>query len=244
MTNIISILVINPNSSQSVTDILESSIPAPPGTSLSFFTGPSEAPSAINDEETAQQSLKACLPLLLNTQHTYDAYLVACYSDHPLVPALRQHLPRKPVIGILEASISHAMLIGKKFGIVTTGKPWEDILTKNVNDYLGVEGRIVDGVLRSGSSRFACVASTGLGVLELHDAPGEIVNQNIGEAAIRVLKEGADAICLGCAGMVGLDESVRKGVQGMDISITIVDGVASGIELLAGMCRTISKPSN
>jgi len=230
------ILVINPNSSESITKTLERTLIAPPSTNLHFFTGPSSSPPSINDEATSKQSCDACLPVLLSTVEDYDGFLVACYSEHSLVAALRDKVSGKPVVGIFEASVVHSLLRGRKFGIVTTGQAWETLLSQAVHNFLGLGSYVSERPLQSG--RFAGVTSTGLGVLELHDANPDEVSQRIGLAARRLVEDaGADVICLGCAGMVGMEDAVRKGVNGKEV--VVVDGVVSGVELLAGMIRTM-----
>lgn len=221
-----SILIVNPNSSESISRLIFETTVIPPGSKVGIFTGPPAAPPSINDEETALASEKACIEVLVNgVAKEYDAYLVACYSDHPLVGSLRKAFPEKPVIGIFEASVTHALLLGARFGIVTTGKAWEALLTEAVDKFLGAPN----------SAKFAGVVSTGLGVLELHDADPKEVARKIGEGARLLADNGADVICLGCAGMSGMEEAVKMGVEGRNIQV--VDGVQAGVELLAGLAR-------
>ncbi|KAG8950742.1 hypothetical protein FRC04_007161 [Tulasnella sp. 424] len=229
------ILVANPNSSKSVTDTLDQLISRPPGCDITFFTGPEGAPPSINDEETSVQSEQACFNVLKTQGQEFDAILVACYSDHPLVNSLRKQFPGKPIIGIFEASVAHALLRGSKFGIVTTGQAWEALLTKGVASFFGDEAPSTDPASwRNG--RFAGVASTGFTAIELHQAHPDEVSRKIGEAAKRLVEEeDADVICLGCAGMTGMEEAIRKGVSNQ--SIEIIDGVQAGVDLLAGLAR-------
>jgi len=221
----IQLLVINPNSSESITHSLQSHFGGlcPPNTYLKYFTGPPSAPSAIDDTETSLQSLTACLPVLEPLLGEYDGFLIACYSAHPLVPQLKKRT-KKPVIGIFESSVTHCLLLADKFGIVTTGAAWEPLLTQAVTDFLGGE-----------SERSVGVVTTGLGVLELHDAPRADVDKRMGKAAQELVKRGAGAIALGCAGMVGLGEVVKSAVGG---DVKVVD-VTSGLWELVGlvMCQ-------
>ena len=48
-----SLLVINPNSSKSVTNGLSDTLVPPPGADLAFYTAPAHAPPSINDATTA-----------------------------------------------------------------------------------------------------------------------------------------------------------------------------------------------
>lgn len=188
----------------------------------------------------------------------YDAFLVACYSQHPLVPRLKREFEilqleatkgsggrgaRKYVTGIFEASVVASLsLVGagadESFGIVSTGKIWETALRDAVNDLFGV----------SDSRRFAGCETTGLNASELHDLPAEEVRQKMKEATKRILQRGkalgtnVRAICLGCAGMVGLDEAVHDACidelgENDSKQVAIVDGVKAGIGALLTLSR-------
>jgi Asp/Glu/hydantoin racemase len=141
----------------------------------------------------------------------------------------------KPVTGIFEASVSTSLQTihpNEKFGIVSTGKVWEDILTDAVVALLGTE-----------SKRFAGVETTGLNATDLHDAPEEEVRKRMKDAVKRLLGKGnVGAICLGCAGMAGMDKMVREAcveelgeVEGQ--RVRVVDGVVAGVAWLEGAVR-------
>ncbi|GAA6027409.1 hypothetical protein JCM8097_007840 [Rhodosporidiobolus ruineniae] len=244
------ILVVNPNTTASMTDglkpllepfIASSALPPP-----TFFTSPSGVPS-INNSHDCHSSGTLTLPHLLPLLDSHSAILIACYSVHPLVAQLKSIAPSKPVIGIFEASVlaSLALLAGEpgetQFGIVTTGAVWEEILSGGVRDFLGCASG-------SGSGRFAGVATTGLDATELHDAPAEEVERRLKEATkglIRKSRAGGGtlrAVCLGCAGMAGMDETVRKACveelgEEEGRKVAIVDGVKAGYALLEGQVR-------
>ncbi|ORY17117.1 Asp/Glu/hydantoin racemase [Clohesyomyces aquaticus] len=239
-----SILIINPNSTESMTEGLRPLIESLhfEDTSHAFFTAPS-GPKSINDEDDAVESVKHTLPALKPLLDRHNGFLVACYSKHPLVPLLKQEAVvkdgRKPVTGIFEASVSTSLQIihpDEKFGIVSTGKVWEKILSEAVVDFLGTGSEA--------SRRFAGVETTGLNATELHDAPQEEVRKRVQGAVKRLLKRGdVGAVCLGCAGMAGMDEWVREAcVEELGEldgeSIRIVDGVQAGVAWLEGAVRS------
>lgn len=199
---------------------------------LRYFTAPSGPPS-INGTQDGLESTAVCLPALLPLLKDHSGFLICCYSNHPLVLALREHTSC-PVIGIFEASIAASLLVlGKdeQFGIISTGKVWEELL-----------GEAVEGLLGSDSSkRFGRVETTGLNASELHEAEGGMVQLKMKEATRRLVRGGkVMAVCLGCAGMVGMREWVRDAareelgeVQGN--RIVIVDGVVMGLHSLRGL---------
>ncbi|KAK9236652.1 Asp/Glu/hydantoin racemase [Lipomyces kononenkoae] len=216
-----SILVINPNSSCSVSDGLKEVLEPPAGFEYDFFTGPSGGPLQIDNITTEITSAANCLPALIPLLDKYDGFLVACYSDHPLVHCLKEQTS-KPVLGIFQASVLHSLALGGKFAIVTTVQIWEILLDDAVRAFLGSE------------TLFAGTFSTGLGVLELHGLSPEVVNQRIGDAAIKAVANGARVICLGCAGMAGMEEAITRAVGD---KIRVVDGVVAGVEILVGLIR-------
>lgn len=138
--------------------------------------------------------------------------------------------------GIFEASVAvclQSINADEKFGIVSTGKQWEGILGNAVADLLG----------SNSSSRYAGTETTGLNADELHSTSKDEVDKRMKDATKRLLVRNARAICLGCAGMAGMDVTVREAcieqlgnVEGNRIKI--VDGVVSGVTYLEGALRT------
>ena len=80
----VSLLVVNPNSSQSVTDGLESSLRphtgTPPGVDLTFYTGPKESPLSINNITDEILSSAVCFKDLQEKGllDKYDGFLICC----------------------------------------------------------------------------------------------------------------------------------------------------------------------
>lgn len=98
------------------------------------------------------------------------------------------------------------------------------------------------------SARFVSCTTTGLNASELHDLPAADVRGKMKDATKSLLRDGrgrgtdVKAVCLGCAGMVGLEEAVREAcveelgsVEGG--SVAIVDGVRAGVGVLVGLVR-------
>lgn len=249
MANSTSILVINPNSTLSMTealvhllqDLLRSNL------HLDFYTAPPSAPKSINDEETSEASKKETLPDLLNflesanvVEHgeprSYAAYLVACYSAHPLTPILRELL-RVPVLNIFEASVIRGRSLGLPFGIVTTGQYWESALSAGMADIkLNASGEYAEDTATR--ENFVGVRSTGLSAAELHSTPREEVDRRIVEASAELVRKGAQVVLLGCAGMSGMEEAVGRGARSEGSEVRIIDGVRAGVELLEVWVRS------
>lgn len=199
---------------------------------------------SINNEDDAAISAQECLRDLRSSTalEKYQGFLVCCYSQHPLVPLLRslsveRGIPSKAITGIFEASVASCLQsldVNEKVGIVSTGAQWEGILDDAVANLLGTDS----------SSRYAGTETTGLNATELHSTAKEDVDKRMKDATKRLLAKDAKAICLGCAGMAGMDLTVREACieylgERDGSRIRIVDGVISGFVHLDGLLRTI-----
>ncbi|KAK7452123.1 Protein dcg1 [Stygiomarasmius scandens] len=295
-SNAIKILVINPNTTHSMTASLQPPIDAllshHKNVSCDFFTAPpistpssnnapdtlalaSGAIPSINSPADANASATYCFPFLRSKIPEYDAFLVACYSEHPLVQMLVEEVQnqdrnagiassKKFVIGIFEASVitSLGMLAQfpsspssdedpasqcvPSFGIVSTGKIWEEALSSAVHTFLGTRSSILSDSNPVELKRFAGVETTGLTATELHDLPADEIRSKMSDAAARLVLSDARkkvrVICLGCAGMTRLEGAVREGVvralgDEEAREVMIVDGVLAGVNWLIGVCR-------
>ncbi|KAL2139419.1 hypothetical protein VTI28DRAFT_5233 [Corynascus sepedonium] len=244
----IRILVINPNSSKRMTHGLEHGLRCmelSQSTEIHTFTAPGDSPESINDGEDVQTSTQVVIRELEATGllSQYDAVLVACFSVHPLVGMLAEkdgEFGKLAVTGIFEASILTSLSLlrpDKKWGIVTTGKFWEEHLTEGVSRFLGT---------RAGEcgSKFAGVETTGLNAGDFHGGlDPEVVRKKLEEATARLLdKGGVECVVMGCAGMAGLEEIIRSvAVQkyGPEDArkVLVIDGVRAGVGLLEQMVR-------
>jgi len=221
-TNPISILLINPNSTPSMTKSCLASLAhtLPPSVTVSGFTAPHPAPTAIESRSDGILSAATCLRALLPLLPTYDAFLIACFSAHPLIDALREETP-KPAIGIMEAALYAARMLGGRVGVVATGDRSVSMHEDAVRGY-GLGGFFVGA------------EGTGLGVLELEGEKGKVEGA-MGKAAERLVERGADCVCLGCAGMVGMKEACEE-IVGRRGAV-VVEGVGVGVQLLVGLVR-------
>lgn len=226
-----------------------------PKVEFSYFTCPTPGVPSINSPADAAESAEICSPHILPLIPQHDAFLIACYSQHPLVGMLRSECnklvaastaggqgARKYVVGIFEASISTSLSLiseEQRFGIVSTGQVWENALTHAVHEFLGAGEK--------GPDKYVGCETTGLNATELHDLPSDEVRAKMKAATKRLLQRGeqggmrgVQAICLGCAGMVGLDQAVRQAcieVLGDERgnSVSIIDGVKAGVGSLVGL---------
>lgn len=181
------IYIVNPNSTQAVTDGIDRSVdplrafsPVPIAT-RTLSEGPPGIETQAHVDGVVAPLLRHCAAL----EDEASAFVVACYSD-PGLAALREQSSR-PVVGIAEASILTAMTMGQRFGIIS-------ILSKSIPRHMRYVGAM--GVM----DRLAADMPLELGVLELADT--ERTFDRLKTVGKRLRDDAqADVLILGCAGM-------------------------------------------
>lgn len=168
--------------------------------------------------------------------------LVACFSVHTLVPKLGQNKDLA-VTGIFEASILTSLSIlgdadsDEKWGIVTTGKFWEEHLSHGVNHFIGQSKG-------DANSKFAGTFSTGLNAGDFHTVPKEEVKAKLKAATKKLLAAGSvKCVTMGCGGMAGLEEIIRETAvevygEKKAAGVYIIDGVKAGVLQLEQTIRS------
>lgn len=145
--------------------------------------------------------------------------------------------------GIFEASVMTALSLLPspayldRWGIVTTGKFWEDHLSNGVKSLLGQDPS-------DKNTRFAGVFSTGLNAGDFHSISPEEVKAKLKEATSQLLNLGNVAcVLMGCGGMAGLEDIIRStavelyGKAEAD-RVYIIDGVKAGVMELEQAVRS------
>ncbi|RNF34361.1 aspartate/glutamate racemase family protein [Paracoccus methylarcula] len=120
------ILMINPNTSSALTDRLEAAARSvlSPGTVLETVTAATGVPYISTRTEALVGGLQT-LEILAERHQDYDAAIVAAFGD-PGLGAARE-LFDIPVVGLAEAGMLTACMMGGKFAIVTFAQalgPW------------------------------------------------------------------------------------------------------------------------
>ncbi|MFT3907557.1 MAG: aspartate/glutamate racemase family protein [Steroidobacteraceae bacterium] len=189
------VLVINPNSSRSITDAIDlalSPLREQTRTTLDVL-GLSGGPAGI---QTQQDVESVVAPILTGLRSEIaDAYVIACFSD-PGLHAARE-LSKVPVFGIAESGILAALARGTRFGILS-------ILSTSIPRHLRYIGAM--GV----QARFAGDRAIGVGVTDLADAQHTLYRLYQVGVTLRDTDH-ADVLIMGCAGMARYrDELARQ----------------------------------
>ncbi|KAE8324444.1 Asp/Glu/Hydantoin racemase-domain-containing protein [Aspergillus sergii] len=223
-SRLINILLVNPNSSEYMTkDCLTSLAPSLPSDVIVHgFTAPYPAPTAIESQTDAVLSTEACIRAIKPIADDYDAFLVACFRAHPLIAVLKEEFAQ-PVLGIMEAAMYTARILGGNMGIICTSER-----------SAAAHGRIVAEY--GFSNYFAGCEAAKLGVLELDSEPRAEVHTVITQKIHHLVHEkGADCVLLGCAGMAEMRAICAASVEGS--GARVLDGVGLGVQLLVGLVR-------
>lgn len=221
------LLAINPNTSEDFTQRVYETIKtyAAPTTQFKAVNSKS-GPRSIESIYDAILSSPGTLEIVIEEGKDYDAFLMACYADHPVIAAVRE-ITNKPVLGIAEASMHMACMLGHRFSIVTSTDSWVPILSDHVKNF---------GL----SDRCASIRAVGLPILSAEAAGRANAFASISQTCKDVLEQdGAEVICLGSAGMTGMDREIQQ-----ELGIPVLDGVACALKFLEGMVDygvTISK---
>jgi allantoin racemase len=221
------ILVVNVNTSGSMTQVIGAAARryASAGTET-IALQPYFGAAAVDCIFESYVSAVAVMDRVITYNDSYDAVVLAGFGEHGRDGL--QELIEQPVVEICEASAHLAMLIGRTYSVVTT-------LQRSVP---AIEDRLQ---LAGLAGRCASVRASGMSTLEVDSDPPAAVQAIVAEARAAVQADHAEAICLGCAGMAGLEEAITA-----ELHVPVIDGVGAAIRLaeaIVGLGLKTSKVS-
>jgi Asp/Glu/hydantoin racemase len=181
------ILVVNPNSTRTITSDIDRALDplrvagAP---EIECVTLP-EGPPGIQSQRDVEQVTVPLCRLVAREENRADAFVIACFSD-PGLHAARESTSR-PVIGIAAAGVTTALNLGNMVGVIailraSLGRHWRYFRAMGV------------------AERIAGDRPIELGVLELADEARTVGRMTEVGRALRD-EDGADVLVMGCAGM-------------------------------------------
>ena len=205
------ILVLNPNTSAAITDRLMAAArtAAAPGTLVEALTAPRGFPYIATRAE-AQIGGAIALEMLAEHHQRFDAAIIAAFGDPGLFGA--RELFDLPVVGLAEASMLTACMLGRRFAIVTFAHalgPWyQECVDSHV---LG--GRLAG--IRMLDQPFASIG----------DVQDEKEDLLVALANRAVAEDQADVVILAGAPLAGLAAKVRD-----RIPVPVVDQMAAAVK--------------
>ena len=210
------ILLLNPNTTQAVTDLLLAAgqPAAAAGTELIPLTAARGVPYIATRAE-AQIGGAVALEMLAEHHRGADGAIIAAFGDPGLMGA--RELFDIPVVGMAEAAMLTACMLGRRFAIVTFATalgPWY----QECVELHGLTGRLagirmLDGVFRS-----------------ISDVQAEKEALLVDLANRAVKEDGADVVILGGAPLAGLAEKVAD-----RIPVPVVDQIAAAVKQIEAL---------
>lgn len=209
------ILVVNPNTSRSMTEgIAETAASVVgPDTAVDAIR-PERGPESLESYYEYHLAAVAVLEAVEQRAADYDGVVVACYGDPGLYP-LKEVLD-VPVVGVAEASMATATLLGHEFSILVALDRAVPMM-ENLARWYGLDDRL------------ASVEPTGLSVLDLEEDEEHTLSV-LTEVGERALDRGAEVFVLGCSGMSGYERALRD-----RLGAPVVDPVADAVTKLEGL---------
>lgn len=214
------LLVINPNTTASITDLALHYVRAAVGEGLELVGTTGRFGCAyISSEACYAVAGHAALDCYAEHGEGCDGVLLACFGD-PGLFALRE-VSKVPVTGLAEASMFAAAERGGRFSIVTGGERWKPMLERFAAE-LGYAGRLAS---------VRTVALTGGQIAANRDGAIEM----LAKACVAAVDEdGADQVILGGAGLAGLAERVQPRVWAPVLDSVLVGARAASATLVRG----------
>jgi Asp/Glu/hydantoin racemase len=204
------LLLINPNTSDSVTALIgsEARRAASPQTEIATLT----APFGVAYIETRFEALiGAYATATLAAEHhaKHDAIVVAAFGD-PGLAGLREALPI-PVLGLTESALMSACMLGQRFSIVAISRR--------------IAAWYRETVAASGlAERLASIRHLDQPLADIGRVQDDHADRLVALCESAVSDDGADAIILAGAPLAGLARTVRE-----RLPVPVVDGVSSAV---------------
>ncbi|MEO0767312.1 MAG: aspartate/glutamate racemase family protein [Pseudomonadota bacterium] len=214
------LIVINPNSSRTVTDGIDAAIDP-----LRGFGVPircltlAEGPPGIESQKQADLTIAPMLALAA-AQKDAAGYVIACFGD-PGLHALRDQTAL-PVVGIQETAVMTALTLGQRFGVIA-------ILPASIPRHLRAFGAM--GVL----DRLAGDRALGLSVADLADETKSLKAMIATAKRLRD-EDGANVLIMGCAGMARYRDPLEQAT-----GLPVVEPTQAAVSAALGqICLSLS----
>lgn len=207
------ILVVNPNSDPQMTEVIRRSAEAFADGDLEVrCVGNPDGPHFIDSYREQLEAGPGTLALIRSHEDDYDAFVLAC-GDDPNLDAAKE-VTSKPVVGIGEASMKLATMLGHRFSVVTTGPDAIPHHEQMARAY-GVEADLASVRAPEGEGG------------DWHDA-----DLYRAPARAAVEEDGAEVIVLSCAGLAHAARELQD-----DLGVPVLDGVVSALIVASGLVR-------
>ena len=207
------ILIINPNSDLEMTEAIQRTAENFSGGDFEVICKPTPgAPKFIETYEDEIKTAPGMIQLVRENEDKFDAFIIACHDD-PNLDVMKE-ITRKPVVGIAEASMKIASMLGHRFSVLTTSEhsiPIKEALARkyHLQDVLvSVRAPREESIEKSDELKYMETAQSS-------------INEDM-----------AEVLVLGCAGMTGLDKHLEE-----KLGIPVLDGIVCALIIASGLVK-------
>jgi allantoin racemase len=219
------ILLINPNTSADMTARMAQSaaVVLPADVEIAARTAPRGMPYIASRAE-ALIAGQITLEMIAEHQTGADAVVIAAFGDPGLIAA--RELFEIPIVGMAEAALLTACMLGRKFAIVTFSRtlvPWYE-----------------DSVLLAGlDARLASISVPDAAFASVANVQDELSAVLVDTALRAVKRDGADVVILAGAPLTGLARRVAS-----EIPVPVIDPLEASVLQAQSLVRIAPRPAS
>ncbi len=170
------------------------------------------APKFIETYEDQVKAAPGMLQLVREYENEVDGFIIACHCD-PNLDSIKE-ITKKPVVGIGEASMKIASMIGHSFSVISMTK---DSIPNKISL---IRKYHLQDVLASVRSP------------EDETKNSDDYTKFLETAKLALKEDLAEVIVLGCAGMTGMDKKLEE-----ELGVPVLDGVVCALIILSGLIK-------
>lgn len=219
------IKVINPNTSWDMTRRIEAAAKmyAAKGTEV-VAVSPERGPLIITSRYDDAISVVGLLEeVKKGVRDGFDGFVVAAFIDTGLYEA--REAAEAPVVGIAEAAMHMACLLGDRFSVVTISKRMVPVIEGLVRRY-GLKEKCASIRVPEGD------------ILAYRGEPGKMRDALARASRMAIEEDMAEVIILGGGAMAGLDVELEE-----ELGVPVIDGVVAAVKLVEAVCGYGKKTS-
>lgn len=207
------ILIINPNSDEKMTAAIQKTADGFAKGAFEVASKPTPgAPVFIETYEDAIKAAPGMVKLVRENEDEFDAFIVACHSD-PHLDTIKE-ITKKPVVGIGEASMKIASMLGHCFSVVS-----DNVHSIPNKEFLASQYLLKD--------KLASVRAPTDKMVGLSDE-----EKYLQTAKLAIDEDMAEVIVLGCAAMTGLDKPLQE-----KLGVPVLDGIVCALIIASGLVK-------
>jgi allantoin racemase len=216
MTGEVTIMIVNPNTTGSMTDdaVAGARSAARPSTQLIGATADAGVDSVESNTDEVWGALAVLEQVKRGEEMGVDGYVIACFGDTGIAGA--RETASGPVVGMTEAALFTAALLAPRFGIVTLPPRTREQSHRVLRE--------------TGLAHRASVRAIDAPVSEAAADSAALLDAIAEQASSAIRDDAAEAIVLGCAGLSAIAAPLSDRLE-----VPVIDGVTAAVPMVEGL---------